>query len=140
MSSSHERRIQNQFGSFCIKVLKNEANAIQREKTRQRNWEVPFEELSDKRIAPIAQEDNYFANDHIFLVMEIPIVVTGDHFANAIAKLSKEKRDIILLYYFLNMSDREISERMRVVRQAISKRRSNILKELKKYMAEEGFD
>ena len=33
MKDSYEQRIQNQFGAFCVKVLKNEAGYIQREYT-----------------------------------------------------------------------------------------------------------
>lgn len=38
------------------------------------------------------------------------------------------------------MTDREISEQLNVVRQAISKRRSGILKELREYLEKEGFE
>ena len=31
MKDSYEQRIQNQFGAFCVKVLKNEARHIQRD-------------------------------------------------------------------------------------------------------------
>lgn len=41
---------------------------------------------------------------------------------------------------FFRMSDREISERMNVVRQTISKRRLVTLKELRKYLIKEGFE
>ena len=36
MRDSYEQRIQNQFGAFCVKVLKNEARHIQREYARLR--------------------------------------------------------------------------------------------------------
>ena len=41
MKDSYEQRIQNQFGAFCVKVLKNEARYIQREYasgTRKNPW------------------------------------------------------------------------------------------------------
>ncbi len=47
---------------------------------------------------------------------------------------------MILLSYFLGMSDREISERLNVVRQTISKRRLVTLKELREYLMKEGFE
>ena len=72
--------------------------------------------------------------------MGIPVVVTGNLLAHAIAQLPEEKRNVILLSYFLGMSDREISERMNVVRQTISKRRLVTLNELRKYLIKEGFE
>ena len=47
--------------------------------------------------------------EHIFDVHGKPVVVTGDLLAEAIAKLPEDKRDVILLSYFLGMTDREIS-------------------------------
>ena len=72
--------------------------------------------------------------------MGIPVVVTGNLLADAIAQLPEEKRNVILLSYFLGMSDREISKRMNVVRQTISKRRLVTLNELRKYLIKEGFE
>ena len=66
--------------------------------------------------------------------------MTGNLLADAIAQLPEEKRNVILLSYFLGMSDREISERMNVVRQTISKRRLVTLNELRKYLIKEGFE
>ena len=54
--------------------------------------------------------------------------------------MPEDKRNVILLSYFLGMSDREISERLNVVRQTISKRRLVTLKELCEYLMKEGFE
>ena len=68
------------------------------------------------------------------------MIVVGNLLAAALAKLPEEKRDVILLSYFLGMTDREISDQLNVVRQAISKRRGGILKELREYLEKEGFE
>ena len=79
-------------------------------------------------------------DEHVFDVQGLPVVVTGDLLADALAQLPEGKRDVILLSYFLGMSDREISERLNVVRQTISKRRLTTLKELREYLMKEGFE
>ena len=79
-------------------------------------------------------------DEHVFEVQGLPVVVTGNLLADAIAQLPGGKRDVILLSYFLGMSDREISERLNVVRQTISKRRLTTLKELREYLMKEGFE
>ena len=140
MKDSNEQRIQNQFGSFCVKVLKNEARYIQREYARRRDQEKSLDELTASELEQISSEDKYFNDEHVFEVMGIPVVVTGNLLADAIAQLPEEKRNVILLSYFLGMSDREISERMNVVRQTISKRRLVTLNELRKYLIKEGFE
>lgn len=110
MKNSYEQRVQNQFGGFCTRVLKNAAKDILKEYTRQRDHEKSLDELSP------------------------------DELAQALSQLPEDKRDVILLSYFLGMTDREISEQLNVVRQAISKRRSGILKELREYLEKEGFE
>lgn len=140
MKDSYEQRIQNQFGGFCVKVLKNEAGCIHREYARLRDREKSLNDLNASELEQTATADKYFMDGHVFEVLGLPIVVTGDLLAEAIAQLPKDKRDVILLSYFVGMNDREISERLNVVRQTISKRRLTTLKELRKYLMKEGFE
>ena len=105
MKDAYEQRIQNQFGAFCVKVLKNEARHIQREYARLRDQEKSLGELAD-----------------------------------ALAQLPEGKRDVILLSYFLGMTDREISEKLNIVHQTVSKRRRATLEELREYLVKEGFE
>lgn len=140
MKDPYEQRVQNQFGGFCTKVLKNEAARIHNEYARQRDREKSLGDLAPGELSQIAATDKYFEDEHVFEVLGKPVVVSGDLLAEAIAKLPEEKRDVILLSYFLGMSDREISEHMNVVRQSISKRRAKTLKELREYLVKEGFE
>ena len=47
---------------------------------------------------------------------------------------------MILLSYFLGMTDQEISEKLHIVHQTVSKRRLVTLKELYEYLVKEGFE
>lgn len=51
MKNSYEQRVQNQFGGFCTRVLKNEANRILNEYARQRDREKSLDELSPDELA-----------------------------------------------------------------------------------------
>lgn len=84
--------------------------------------------------------DRYFMGDHVFEVHGLPVVVSGDLLAEAIACLPAGKRDVILLSYFLGMSDREISQRLNLVRQTVSKRRLVSLKELREHLTKEEWE
>jgi len=140
MKDSNEQRIQNQFGSYCARVLKNEANRVRNEYARQRDNETPWDDLSQSELEQASTADRYFMDEHVFEVLGLPVVVSGDALVEAIASLPKDKRDVILLSYFLGLNDREISERLNVVRQTISKRRLVSLKELREYLEKEGFE
>ena len=57
--------------------------------------------------------------------------------AAALAKLLQEKRDVILLSYFMDMSDREIGELLDMARRTVQHRRSDTLAELRKRMEDD---
>lgn len=139
MNDAYEKRVQNQFGSFCTKVLKNEARHIQREYARQREREKSIEDLTSMELEQTAHEDPYFSGEHSFEVDGFPVVVVGDTLATAIARLSPINQEVILKSYFLGMTDREISEQVGVCRQSITKRRNGSLKRLRKLLMEEGY-
>ena len=140
MNDAYEKRVQNQFGGFCTKVLKNEARHIQREYARQRERETALDALSPEELEQVSIEDQYFIREHIFEVDGLPVVIVGDSLANATSKLQPKNQEVILLSYFLDMTDREISERMGVCRQSITKRRNGALKLLRGLLMEEGYE
>ena len=140
MKDSYEQRVQNQFGGFCTRVLKNEANRIHNEYARQRELEKSLDAVTPEELEQIAVMDQYFQDDHVFEVLGKQVVVTGDLLADAIAKLPDRKRDIILLTNFLGLTDREISKYLNIVHQTVSKNRIRILKELREILEKEGFE
>ena len=140
MNNAYEKRVQNQFGGFCTKVLKNEARHIQREYARQREQEKSIDDLTSVEQEQTAHEDPYFSREHIFEIDGLPIVVVGDVLAKAISQLSPINQEVILKSYFLGMTDREISEQVGVCRQSITKRRNGALKLLRRLLLKEGYE
>lgn len=140
MKNSYEQRVQNQFGGFCTRVLKNEANRIYHEYARKQEYEKSWEDLQSKDVRETTLWDCYFQNDHVFDVLGQPVVVVGDHLATVLSGLPQAEREIILLYFFLGLTDEEISTYFHVVRQTISKRRASILSNLRKQLEKEGME
>ena len=140
MDEAYEKRIQHQFGSFCTRVLRNEANRIHNERRKSESLEENMISLSLDHLGNITVEDQYFQNDHVFEVHGMQIVVTGDHLAKVLGKLPDHKRDIILLYYFPGWPDHKIAALKNVVRQNICKHRKSILKELRRELEKDGFE
>ena len=77
MKDSNEQRIQNQFGSYCARVLKNEANRVRNEYARQRDNETPWDDLSQSELEQASTADRYFMDEHVFEVLGLPVVVSG---------------------------------------------------------------
>ena len=63
--------------------------------------------------------------------------VQNENLAHALKILPKDKREIILLAYFLDMSDREIAEKLNLFRSTVQRNRTNALKILKEQLAGE---
>ena len=54
--------------------------------------------------------------------------------ADALNALPQDNRDILLMYWFLEMADREIAERMNLARRTINNRRLKSYRLLKELM------
>ena len=133
-SNNHEESKQYAFDSFCKKVLKHEARDYYDELKRQRNREVIFSDLSEKEINQLYTNDKYFDTEQNFNVLGIDVIVTDDVIAEVLQSLSERKRDIILLYYFFELSDREIGEKLNMLRATVQYQRTSTLRQLKNLM------
>ena len=55
-------------------------------------------------------------------------------------QLTKEKRETVLLYYFFDMSEREIAKFCNLSRTTVQSRRTSSMKLLKRYLEEKAYD
>ena len=131
---SHEEHIRHTFDAFCKKVLRNEARDYLDELARRRSREISFSELPVEVMEQLSVCDDYFAEDRTFDVLGYIVQIASDELAEAITSLPAEKRNIILLSYFLEMTDMEIAELLNMVRSSVAYRRTATLKLLKELM------
>jgi RNA polymerase sigma factor (sigma-70 family) len=128
------------FDSFCKKVLTNEARNYHREIKRLRRKEVTFSEMSAQELEQLSTTDKYFSTEQIFNVLGLDVIVNNGSIVAALSNLPQRKRDIILLSYFLELSDGEIGEKLNLIRSTVQYQRTSTLRELKKMMEEESAD
>ena len=131
---SHQERIQHQFDSFCKVILKYSARDYNRRIKRRRAHETVFSELSEQDSARLFVIDEYFKEAHSFSVQGYSVAISDEQLAKALNTLPTDRRDIVLLACCLDMSDREIAERLSLVRSTVQYRRVRTLQELKKLM------
>lgn len=134
--SSHIKTVQQQFDSFCKRVLKNEARNCYVEIQLRANHEVSFEELSKQEMEQLYIMDEYSIDHYSFNVLGYDVAVKNEMLGEALATLTEQKRDIILLSYFLDMTDQEIGDALNMVRSTVQYRRTNSLKQLRKILEE----
>lgn len=122
------------FDSYCKKILRQENADMQRSEARRRTRECSLSELPSECLAQLCYED---VHPMVFEVCGYRIPVNDDRLAAALGKLLREKRDVILLSYFMDMSDREIGELLDMARRTVQHRRSDTLAELRKRMEDD---
>jgi len=135
--TSHELGKQRVFDCFCKKVLKYDARNFYGEMKRLRDMEVTFSELSEQELEQLSTTDKYFSLEQIFNVLGRDVIVNDESIAEALRSLPERKRDIILLSYFLELSDGEIGKRLNLIRSTVQYQRTSTLRKLKKMMKEE---
>lgn len=131
-TSCDKERIRHQFDAFCKKVLRCEARTIYRQMARLADHEISLTEFPEDGANLFAFKDEYSFDNQQFNVLGFDIAIKNDLLAEALRLLPEQRRDIILLYYFLGMNDREIAELLNVLHRTISYKRTNSLKNREK--------
>jgi len=136
-SSSGRNEInQKLFDSYCKRILKNEAIDCLREIQKHRQREIFFSELSEKEWKQLYMEDEYDLDTCNFQVLGYDVEVKDALIAEALNLLSDKKREVVLLAYFLDMSDTEIAKLLNLRQSTIHYHRTSSLKSLKEFLEE----
>jgi RNA polymerase sigma factor (sigma-70 family) len=136
-SRNHEKHIQHSFDSFCKKVLKGHAIDIQRQTKRRSEHEITFSDMSPQELSGLFVTDIYFADEYNFSVLGKSVGVSDCDLAEALNALPVDRREIVLMSYFFDMTDREIAERLNMARRTVAYQRTSSLRKLKKLMGSE---
>ncbi|MBG0281937.1 sigma-70 family RNA polymerase sigma factor [Clostridioides difficile] len=131
-----EKTIEHQFDSFCKTVLRNYARDIYDENKRRNDYLVSLESLSLAELSKLSILDDYDSNYICMVSYDYNIRIEDVLMAQAIGKLTKRKQDIILLSFFLNMTNADIATLMDLSENTIHYHKTNALKELKELMQE----
>nr|WP_319487773.1 sigma factor-like helix-turn-helix DNA-binding protein [uncultured Caproiciproducens sp.] len=133
--NSHEVHKQHAFDAFCKKVLKNEAYDCQTEAIYRRAHEVSLSELSQPEMDKLYVTDEYLSYYQTFNAFGYEFAVGDDHLAEALTSLPAPKRNIVLLAYYLDMTDKEIGGLLQLSRSTVQYHRASALSELKMLLA-----
>ena len=118
------------------RVVKGIVRNYRKELKRRRNKEISYCELPEIVVEKLAVWDEYESDYTAFDVCGIEVRVLDDDLAEAIKYLSEKDREILLMYFFLGMSDTEIGDRLKINRSTSFRSRKNSLEELKKKLKE----
>ena len=134
LTPSQKKTVRHQFDSFCRKILREEACDYLRHIAWRSDHEVSLSELSEEQMTKLYVLDEYPSEQFHFHVQGFGVTVRNEKLADALNTLSDEKRDIVLLAYFMDMTDQEIADRLNLVRRTVQYKRTSSLEEMKQRM------
>jgi RNA polymerase sigma factor (sigma-70 family) len=134
VKSQEESHIQHRFDYFCKKTLKGTARDYYEGQRKLGKRETSINELTDSELSYLMTFDVYSVEETVFDVLGEAVRISDESLADALNKLPRDRRDIVLLSYITGMTDREIAERMDMVRRTVTHRRASTLQELKRIM------
>lgn len=108
--SDFQKTVQCRFESCLKKVVRSVVKDYYKELNRRKNKEISFSELPD---------------------------VLVDELAEALKKLPERKRNTLLMYYFLEMTESEIANLQKITQSGVFRNRHHALETMKKILKEE---
>ncbi len=134
--SSFQTTIENQFDYICKRAIEDERKNYFKHLSRISKHEVSFSNTDDYLVNQFSTIDNYSSDLQIFTWNDFNFGVESDLLCGALRKLTDKKRNIVLLYYFMDMSDTEIAELLKLNRSTVYRHRTSGLAFIKKFMEE----
>lgn len=137
MTIEQFQRYQEQsFDSFCKTVIRNEAINEHRRIAVQTEREIPLSALSSSELSTLYCEDVYRPYSKTYYVQGRPIIVYDQSLGEVLQFLSPQRRDVILLKFFLDYSEADIARLLRISSPTVKDRKIAALKKLKKLLEE----
>ena len=127
----------HRFHSFCKVVLRHEMLDCFREFSYQNKWLVSLNHLPQPILDGICTTDQYPSDYITFSADGYALQISNERLANIIEKLSQPEQRLLILRFVLELNDREIGRMMRCSRSAIQRRRTSVLRNLRKQLTGE---
>ena len=125
--------VRRKFCKYCIKVMEGEALYYLRQLEKQQQREVCFSDLTLEQKNQLRAYDDLLEINY-FQVMNIDVPVRDEDISNALKKLPERKRMIILMAFFLDMTEQEIADYYHLVQSTVHYHKAESLRRLKDFL------
>ena len=133
LTKQEQDTVRRKFCKYCIEVLYGEAQNYLDELDRLWEREINFSDLREDILNQLCSYDEYSEIDY-FQIMGMDVPVRDEAISNALYRLPEKKRKIILMAYFLDMTEKEIAECMNLVQSTVHYHKADSLRLLKKIL------
>lgn len=121
------------FAKFCFEVIKNECSNIKRAAGIRKGYDATGEEPVEYLIELLSHEDMYTVEHLILSVDGKPCAVESEILFEALQSLPDNQRKVILYDFWLELKDREISERLEVTVRTVYNLRQRAFNRIRTY-------
>jgi len=136
-SEEYKEHIEYTFAAFCRVVLYNAAMTAYRDLGRKQKREVSLEYLIYETPLEQSTTDTYFEQydqPTVFTAKGKEIVVANKQLADALSKLTGQRRNVLFLYFFFGYTDAQIGKKYGRSRSTANYWKLAALKQLRKEM------
>ncbi|WP_225742928.1 RNA polymerase sigma factor [Marinilactibacillus sp. Marseille-P9653] len=134
--STFKRGIEKEFDYICKQPIRDEQKDYRKYLRRLSKKETTFSMFDEHFINQFSTTDHKPSDYHTFSINQLPIHIENDLLANALKQLSSKKREILLLYYFLELDTQQIADILKLHRSTVYRNRKDALKSIKQFMEE----
>ena len=127
--SSFENAIRLQFDCLARKVIGRTVKNYNKELARRAKHEISFCEIPELELNQLGVSDEY--------PIGTEVRVYDEKLCEAIKKLSERRRNVVLMFYFLELPDAEIAEILDISRNSVYRNRMCSLKLIRDMYEEE---
>lgn len=118
------------FDCFCRRVLKNERIDIYRKEKYRNEHEVSISDENFYIIKNLLDKDVYDIFRNVIEVCGFKFFIADEAIFSALSKLSYKARSVILLSYWIKLTDIEIGRRLGLPRSTVWSIRNSAIKKL----------
>jgi RNA polymerase sigma factor (sigma-70 family) len=140
---SYEEKIEMQYDALIKNALGNERKNFFRDLNRQIKKQSLFSDLDDGQAEAFADDSasEAFADvEAEFQVMQYSVAVRDALLYDALSQLDDSRRNIILMAFWLEMSDREIADETGMKRRTVNGIKHKTYKIIKQILEADGYD
>lgn len=131
-----QRYQEETFDSFCKAIIRNESANAHNEIAARAEKEISFSSLSDSDLQSFNTVDVYHPYCKKYHVRGNVVCVYDPTLGEILQHISPQRREIILLCYFLGFSDSEIGRLLHIDHRTVDYRRNAALRRLRELLEE----
>ena len=135
-----EKRICAMFDSFCKTVIRNFSRNLKRAAANQSKHFSTGNLSVQYLLDSLTCEDNRPSEQYILYLDKCPCIIENELLYHALESLKENQRTVLLMDFWLGLTDEEISKRLEVTRRTVYNLRIRAFSKIRKYYEKHGRD